>query len=143
MVGGNRTDFRNHQVRADLVAQPFNRQNCFDRMVTGHEVFRLQLFTSAGREAHTKVRQSFVPRTRHAHLFRTVLSGKFSNGVQIFGGTFRPEEYRRCVKRLPLFDATFDPNFIAPLVLTDGRWTSTLAAAVVCTTWSLICDDRS
>src|SRR5712692_151762 len=130
MVGGNRTDFRNHQVRANLVAQPLNCENCFDRMLTGHEVLRLQLFTSAGGEAHAKVRHPFIPRARHAHLFRTVLSRKFNNGVQVPGSTFGPEEFRGYVKRLPLFDAALDPNFVDTLVLPVGKETDAVPAGL-------------
>src|SRR3989442_10360014 len=90
-------------------------------MLTRHEVFRLQLFTRAWSEAHAKVRQSFIPRTRQAHLLRTVLGGKFSNGVQILGSAFRPEEFRGCVKRLPFFNAAFDPNFADTLVSPVGK----------------------
>src|SRR6266852_826545 len=90
-------------------------------MLTGNEVLRLQLFTSARREAHAKMRQSFIPRTRHAHLLRTVLGGKFSNRVQILGSAFRPEEFRGCLKRLPFFNAAFDPNFTDTLFLPVGK----------------------
>src|SRR5260370_20137435 len=90
-------------------------------MLAGHEVLRLQLFTSAGREAHAKVRQSFIPRTRNAHLLRTVLGGKFSNGVKILAGEFRSEEFRSCLKRLTLFHAAFEPHFADPLVLPVGK----------------------
>src|SRR6266852_5400933 len=108
-------------MRTDLVAQSFNRQNCFHGILTGHEVFRLQLFTSARRETHAKVRQSFIPWAKYTHLFRTVLGGKFRNWVQILGSTFRPEEFRGCVKRVPLFNTAFDPNFTDALVLPVGK----------------------
>src|SRR5713226_419311 len=90
-------------------------------MLAGNEVLRLQLFTSAGRKAHAKVWQSFIPRTRNAHLLRTVLGGKFSNGVQIPGSAFRPEEFRGCVKCLPFFHAALDPNFVDTLLLPVGK----------------------
>src|SRR6266705_6449313 len=92
-------------------------------MLAGHEVFRLQLFTDARREAHTKVRQSFIPRPGNAHLLRTVLGGKFGNGVKILGSTFRPEEFRGCVKRVPLFNAALEPDFTDALVLPVGKKT--------------------
>src|SRR5882672_9173121 len=104
-----------------MAAQSFNRQNGFDSMPTRHEVLRLQLFTSARCEAHAKVWQSFIPRARHTHLLRTVLGGQLSNGVQILGSEFRPEEFRRCVKRLPLFSAALDPNFADTLFLPVGK----------------------
>src|SRR3984893_13848547 len=97
-------------------------------MLTRHEVLRLQLFSRARREPHAKMRQSFIPRTRHAHLFRTVLSGKFSDGVQIPGSTLRPEEFRGRVKSLPLFNAALDPNFSDTLVLPVGKQANAVRA---------------
>src|SRR5258706_996502 len=78
-------------------------------MLAGYEILRLQLFTRARGEAHTKVRQSFKPGTRHAHLLRTVLGGKCCDGVQILGSAFRTEEFLGW--RLPLFNAALEPNF--------------------------------
>src|ERR1700730_12958903 len=86
-------------------------------MLTGHEILRLQFLTGARREAHAEMRQPLKPRARDAHLLGTVLGGKFSDGVEIFGGTFRAEEFRGCVKRLAGFLADFDPEFADPLVL--------------------------
>src|SRR5258708_16568958 len=97
-------------------------------MLTGHEVLRLQLFTSARREAHAKVGQPLIPRTRHTHLFRTVLGGKFGKGVQILGSTFRPEEFRGSVKRLPFFNAAFPPTFADTLALPVGKKAYALCA---------------
>src|SRR5579859_3870189 len=90
-------------------------------MLTGHEVFRLQFFTGARREAHPEVWQAFKPRARHAHLLRTVLGGKFGDGVQIPGSTLGPEEFRSCVKRLSFFIAALDPDFTDALVLPVGK----------------------
>src|SRR5882762_2431364 len=101
-------------------------------MLAGHEVLRLQLFTRARREAHAKVRQSFIPRTRNAHLLGTVLSGQFSNGVQIFSGTFRPEEFRGCVKPLTIFNAALEPNFIDTLVLPVSKQADAISAGLDC-----------
>ena len=97
-------------------------------MLAGHEVFRLQLLTGARREAHAKVWQSFIPRPGNTHLLRTVLGGEFRDGVEILGGTFRPEEFRVCFKRLPLFNATFDPNFVDTLLLPVGKKTYAVTA---------------
>src|ERR1700690_822427 len=114
-------------MRTDLVAQSFNRQNCFDRVLPGHKIFRLQLFTSAWGEAHSKVRQPLVPGAGYAQLFRTVFGGKFSNGVQIPGSSFRPEEFGGRVKRLPFFLAALDPHFVNTLVLPIGKEADTVA----------------
>src|SRR5437879_13212470 len=92
-------------------------------MLAGHEVLRLQLFTRTRREAHTKVRQSFVPRTWSAHLLSTVLGGKFSNGMEILGSTFRTEKFRGRVKRMSIFNAALEPNFTDALVLPFRQWT--------------------
>src|SRR6266699_2622145 len=62
-------------MRTNLVVQPFDCQNCFDRMPARHEVLRLQLLAGAGRKAHAKVRQPFIPGAGHAHLLRTILGG--------------------------------------------------------------------
>src|SRR5258708_25853025 len=113
-----------------MFAPSFNRQNCFDAILTGHEVLRLQLFTSARRETHAKVRQSFIPWAKYTHLFRTVLGGEFSNWVQILGSTFRPEEFRGCVKRVPLFNAALDPNFADTPVLPVGKKADAVAAGL-------------
>src|SRR5271169_502999 len=86
-------------------------------MLPRHEVLRLQLFASAWREAHAKVRQSLIPRARHAHLLRTILGRKFNNGVQIPASSFRPKEFRGCVKRLPFVIAALDPKFVNTLIL--------------------------
>src|SRR5437016_11168544 len=99
-------------------------------MLAGHEVLRLQLFTRTRREAHTKVRQSFVPRTWNAHLLSTVLGGKFSNGVQILGSTFRTEKFRGCVKRMPIFNAALEPNFTDALVLPVRKQADAVSAGL-------------
>ena len=43
--------------------------------------------------------------------------------MEILGSTFRSEEFGGRVKRLALFNATFDPNFIDTLVLPVGKKT--------------------
>src|SRR5437667_12007548 len=98
-------------------------------MLAGHEVLRLQLFTCARREAHAKVRQSFIPRPGNTHLLRTVLGGEFRDGVEILGGTFRPEEYRSCFKSFPLSNATIDPNFVDTLLMPVSKKTYTVRPA--------------
>src|SRR5690242_7637324 len=101
-------------------------------MLSGHEVLRLQLFTRARREAHAKVRQSFIPRTRNAHLHRTVLGGKLSNGVKILGSTFRPEEFGGCVKGMPLFNSALQPDFSDALVLPVSKKADAISAGLDC-----------
>ena len=76
------------------------------------------------------MRQSFIPWASNAHLFGTVLSGQFRNGVQILSSTFRPEEFRRGVKCLPFFHAAFDPNFVDPLVLPVGKQADTISTGL-------------
>src|ERR1700694_5975374 len=90
-------------------------------MLTRHEVLRLQLFTRARGEAHAKMRQSFIPWAGHAHLLRTVLGGKFRDGVEVLGGSFRSEEFRGRIKCLFLLLAALDPNYVNSLVLPVGK----------------------
>src|SRR5713226_8727637 len=97
-------------------------------MLTGHEVFRLQLLAGAGRETHAKVRQSFKPRAGYAHLLGAVFSGKFSDRVQILGGKLCSEEGGSSFKRVPAFDATFYPNFVHALLLPVGKKTYAVGA---------------
>src|SRR2546427_10417174 len=89
-------------------------------MPARYEVLRLQLLAGAGRKAHAKVRQPFIPGAGHAHLLRTILGGKFSNRVQIPDGAFGPEKFRGCFEFLPFFDATLYPNFVDTLLLPAG-----------------------
>src|SRR5437773_3382139 len=115
-------------MRTNLVAQPFDCQNCLDRMPTRQEVLRLQLLADAGRKAHAKVRQPFIPGAGHAHLLRTILGGKFSNRVQIPDGAFGPKKFRGCVERLPFFDAALYPNFVDTLLLPVGKQADAVGA---------------
>src|SRR6202021_3694686 len=108
-------------MRADLVAQSFNRQNRFHRMLTGHEILRLQLLPGTRRKTHTKVWQTFVPRARPSPLLRAVFGRQFRDGMQIPVSLFRSEKFRSRVERLPFFLAAFYPNLANTLVLPVGK----------------------
>ena len=71
-------------MRSDLVAQALDGENGVDSVLARDEVFGLQFFAGAGREAHAEVRQAFVPRAGHAHLFGAILGGELDDRVKIF-----------------------------------------------------------
>src|ERR1035438_626772 len=97
-------------------------------MLPGHEVFRLQFFSSAGRETHAKVWESLVPRAGHSHLFGAVLGGKFRNGVQVPGSKFCPEKVRCRISPARVLQPAFYPNFAYALFLPIGEQTDAVGA---------------
>src|SRR5580692_3293703 len=53
IVGGDGADFGDEEMRGDLVAEAFYREDGFDGVVARDEVFGLQFFAGAGCKAHT------------------------------------------------------------------------------------------
>src|SRR5438132_11377096 len=52
--------------------------------------------------------------------------------MQILGSTFRPEEFRGCVKRLTIFNAALEPNFTDALVLPVSKQADAISAGLDC-----------
>src|SRR3981189_1690487 len=52
--------------------------------------------------------------------------------MQILGSTFRPEEFRRCVKRLTIFNAALEPNFADALILPVSKQADAISAGLDC-----------
>src|SRR5437016_7581378 len=78
-------------------------------------------YTTLFRSSHAEVRQPFVPGTGYAHLFGAVLGGKFSDGVQIPAGPFRPEKFGWCVVGFSFLHAAFQPDLVETLFLPVGK----------------------
>src|SRR6266705_2300546 len=94
LVRRDGADFSNHQVWRDMVAQAFDGENRLNRVLARNEILGLKLLACAGRETHAKVRQAFVPGTRHTHLFGTVFGRKLGDGVKVSGCELGAEKFR-------------------------------------------------
>src|SRR5215469_739782 len=121
VVGGNRPDLRNQQVRANLVTQSLYREYCLDCMLTREQVFRLQFFAGARGKAHPKVRQPFVPGARDSHLFRAVLRRELDDWMQILGRPLRSVEFWGSVEHPATLDSGLQPNLVHPFVSPVGE----------------------
>src|SRR5579863_430725 len=115
-------------MRAHEIVQTLYCQNRVDRMLSRHEVFRLQLFAGARRESHSKMRQPFIPRANDAHLFGTILRREFRNRVQILSGSMRAEKLGACVECRFRVDTGLQPDFVEALLLPVGEKTNAVRA---------------
>src|ERR1700733_2110744 len=117
LVGCDGSNLGDEQCRSDLVVQPFDSQDCLDRVLSRDEIFCLQFLACARRETHAEVRQALVPRARDAHLFGAILGRQLLYRMEIARGQPGSEQFRTGVRRLPWFDAALDPNLVDPLFL--------------------------
>src|SRR5215472_14401 len=102
-------------MRSDLIAEPLDGENGVNGIAARNKVFRLQLLAGAGRKAHPKMRQAFVPGTGNTHLLRAIFSGKLSDGMKILRGSRGAEEFRGRLKSPGVVGASFDPDFTEAL----------------------------
>ncbi len=130
IIGGDGTDFGDEQMRSDLVAEALDGEDGFDGVLARNEIFRLQLFSGAGREAHAEVRQAFVPGAEHAHLLGAVFCGECGNGVKILGGEFGAEEFGLGVKARPFSVAALQPDFAEIVILPVGEKADAVGAGL-------------
>ena len=130
VVCGDRADFRDEQVRCDLAGELFDGEDGIDRVLAWNIIFRLQLFTGAGRKAHLEVRQALVPGADDSHLLGAVFRRERRDGVKIFAGEFCAEEIRLCVECRLLIFAALQPHFAEELVLPIGEEADAVGAGL-------------
>src|SRR5580704_8980298 len=115
-------------MRADEIVQTLYRQNRINSVLSRDEIFRLQFLACAWRESHSKVWKPFIPWANDAHLLRTILRRKFSNGIQVLGGSMRAKKLGACVECLSRIDASFKPDFVETVLLPVGKKTDAVGA---------------
>src|SRR6266852_4951598 len=85
-------------------------------------------FVPSQRKAHSKMRQSLIPRTWHTQLLRTVLRREFRDGMHILAGKFRTKKRGYRLKGSAGFEAAFDPHLVDSLFLPIRKKTHAVSA---------------
>src|ERR1041385_4382030 len=94
-------------------------------MFQRNEIFRLQLFTAAWREAHFKVWQTLIPWSLYAHLVGTAFGRMVHYRVKVFGCSFGAIKFRLAI--IFFIHAAFYPNLVDAVALPVGKQADTIS----------------
>src|SRR3954468_21306859 len=96
-------------------------------MTSRHEVLGLQLLSAARSEAHAEVRQALEPRSRHAHLLRTVLRRELEARMHVLGCRAGAVELATGGDCRAAVHAPLDPDLVHPSLLPVGEQADAVA----------------
>src|SRR5574341_744648 len=90
-------------------------------MLTRHQIFTLQLLTTAGCEVHAEMRQALIPGTANAHLLGAIFGGEGWDGVEVTCGKRRTEQLRFHFERSCVWNMALHPDLIEGCIAPIGE----------------------
>src|SRR5260370_1949448 len=113
----NRAELGDEKMWRDLVSKLLNGKDCGVAFVAGNEVLRLQFCSTAWREIHAKVGESFVPRAGNTHLLSTIFRRVPGERMQVVGCRLRAVEICFWICMRALINTALDPHLGRAMVL--------------------------